>query len=349
MKRDECSHRRRNLLTGEWVLVSPQRGERPWQGQVEGPEVADGLAYDPGCYLCPGNARAGGQRNPPYRGGFAFDNDFPALTPPRADTAAPQALASGDPLFVVAAERGHCRVVCFSERHDLRLAVMDDSGVSAALQLLFAEFADLDGRPQTGYVQVFENRGFMMGCSNPHPHAQVWATEGLPTEPARELERQLEWYRDTGRPLLLDYLEAECAAAERLVCANEHAVALVPFWAVWPYETLLLPRAPAAGPGDLTPAAVGGLARVLRRTLVAYERLFATAVPYSLGFHPRPSDGGSYPEWQFHAHIYPPLLRSATVRKHMVGFEMLGMPQRDLTPETAAARLRAALGCEDEQ
>jgi UDPglucose--hexose-1-phosphate uridylyltransferase len=182
----------------------------------------------------------------------------------------------------------------------------------------------------------------MMGCSNPHPHAQIWATSVLPNEPAREREQQAAWYREHGRPLLIDYLQAECRAGERLVCEDAHAVALVPFWAVWPYETLLLPRRAVTGPDELTAAEVGGLACVLRRTLVAYERLFAAAVPYSLGFHPRPS-GGECPEWQFHAHIYPPLLRSASVRKHMVGFEMFGMPQRDLTAETAAERLRDAL------
>jgi UDPglucose--hexose-1-phosphate uridylyltransferase len=342
MNLDDRSHRRRNLLSGEWVLVSPQRMERPWQGQVDAPEAEGGPTYDPGCYLCPGNARAGGRRNPDYRGSFAFDNDFPALTAPAADEG-PSVPERGKGLFVAEPEHGHCRVVCFSERHDLRLAVMDDDGVAAALQALFHEFAELDRRPGIGYVQVFENRGLMMGCSNPHPHAQVWATQGLPTEPARELERQKAWYREQGSPLLLDYLQAELATGERLVCANEHAVSLVPFWATWPYEALLMPRQAAAGPGDMTAAAVLGLARVLRCTLRACERLFDASVPYTLGFHPRPSDGAPHAEWQFHAHLYPPLLRSATVRKHMVGFEMLGMPQRDLTPEAAACRLRNAL------
>jgi len=220
---------------------------------------------------------------------------------------------------------------------------MNDEEAAQTLGLLFAEFQALDQRPDIGYVQVFENRGQMMGCSNPHPHAQIWATRSIPVEPCKELDTQSAYFAAKGRSLLVDYLEAELEAGERLVCSNVHAVALVPFWACWPYETLLLPRRPVAGPGELSEAEIGGLARVLRQTLVACERLFCTPVPYSMGFHPRPSDGARHPEWQFHAHIYPPLLRSASVRKHMVGFEMLGTPQRDLTPEAAAERLRDAL------
>ena len=335
------SHRRKNLLTGEWILVSPHRTQRPWQGQVDDPEVDERPAYDPDCYLCPGNERANGARNPDYRGGFAFDNDFAALSTESVVE------ASDQPLFEAEAESGCCRVVCFSEQHHLRLACMDDVGVGRALRILFDEFAALDARPDIDYVQVFENRGAMMGCSNPHPHAQVWATRGIPVEPQKEFDRQSDHYGRTGRPLLLDYLDAECAARERLVCENEHAVSLVPFWACWPYETLLLPCRHVGAPGELSAAEIDGFAQVLRRTLVAAERLFSAAVPYSMGFHARPSDGADHPEWQFHAHIYPPLLRSATVRKHMVGFEMLGMPQRDLTPESAAERLRAALAGAD--
>ena len=330
------SHRRRNLLTGEWVLVSPHRTQRPWQGQVDDPEGGDGLRYDPDCYLCPGNERAGGARNPDYTGGFAFDNDFSALSP------VSEVEATGNPLFVAEAESGCCRVVCFSEEHHLRLATMDEEGVTRALDFLFEEFAALDAREDIGYVQVFENRGAMMGCSNPHPHAQVWATRSLPVEPAKESKAQLAHFEKHDRPLLLDYLDAELETGNRLVAVNEHAVSLVPFWACWPYETLLLPRRTVQGPQDMTTEEVACLADVLRRTVVSYENLFQASVPYSMGFHPRPSDGKEHPEWQFHAHVYPPLLRSASVRKHMVGFEMLGTPQRDLTPETAAERLREA-------
>lgn len=338
MSLENQSHKRLNLLTGQWVLVSPHRTQRPWQGQLDDPEQEQGPAYDPGCYLCPGNERANGERNPGYSGSFAFDNDFPALSTES------EISDSGSPLLIAEPESGRCRVACFSARHDLRLATMDDAGVEAALRFLFDEFRTLDARPDIGYVQVFENRGRMMGCSNPHPHAQIWATRGLPVEPARELEQQLAWFQENARPLLLDYLATELSRAERLVCTNEHAVSMVPFWATWPFEILLLPRGAASGPDDLSGPQIAGLAQVLRRTLVAMERLFSTAVPYSMGFHPRPSDGRPHPEWQFHAHIFPPLLRSATVRKHMVGFEMLGTPQRDITPEAAALSLRAALG-----
>jgi UDPglucose--hexose-1-phosphate uridylyltransferase len=268
-------------------------------------------------------------------GGFAFDNDFAALS------SHSEIEAETQPLFKAEPEHGCCRVVCFSEKHHLRLASMDQDGVRQALEILFEEYRALDQRPDIGYVQLFENRGQMMGCSNPHPHAQVWATGGLPVEPAKELENQSGYFQRNGRSLLLDYLEAELEAGDRLVCSNEHMVSMVPFWACWPYETLLIPRRSVAGPEDFSANEISALADVLRQTLVACEKLFNAAVPYSMGFHPRPSDGVEHPEWQFHIHIYPPLLRSASVRKHMVGFEMLGMPQRDLTPETAAERLRA--------
>lgn len=331
------SHRRKNLLTGEWMLVSPHRTQRPWQGQVDDPEGDGGVAYDPSCYLCPGNDRAGGVKNPGYVGGFAFDNDFAALSP------VSELEATGNPLFEAQPESGCCRVVCFSEQHHLRLAVMDDEGVTQALNFLFDEFRALDVREDIGYVQIFENRGSMMGCSNPHPHAQIWATQSVPVEPSKELAAQSAYFERNGRALLLDYMDAELETGERLVASNAHAVSLVPFWACWPFETLLLPRRAVSGPGEMRAEEVAGLAGVLRQTVVAYEKMFQASVPYSMGFHPRPSDGGEHPEWQFHAHIYPPLLRSASVRKHMVGFEMLGTPQRDLTPETAAERLREAL------
>jgi UDPglucose--hexose-1-phosphate uridylyltransferase len=336
------SHRRLNPLTNEWVLVSPQRTRRPWQGQLEPPAPADLTRHDPGCYLCPGNTRHGGRPNPDYRGPWAFDNDFPALD------AGTDAEASAHPLFRAEPEPGRCRVVCFSERHDLTLSRMDAGQVTAALAFLFEEFGRLDVEPGIGYVQLFENRGEMMGCSNPHPHAQIWATASLPNEPAKELRGQCAWYDRHGTRLLLDVAAKELDAGERLVTFNDEALSLVPFWATWPFETLLLPRRPVTEPGELDAAALAGFAEVLRKTLAAYDALFNTPMPYSLGFHPRPSDGKPHEEWQFHAHLFPPLLRSATVRKHMVGFELLGSPQRDLTPEVAAERLRRALESGDD-
>ena len=331
------SHRRLNLLTGEWLLVSPHRALRPWQGQVEPPQSQALPEYDSQCYLCPGNERAGGHRNPAYQGPHAFDNDYPALA------ATSTGVAEAGDLFVAAPETGVCRVVCFSERHDLNLADMSHAAACRALAFLRDQWRELDRRDGIGYVQVFENRGLAMGCSNPHPHAQIWATSSLPNEPGKELQAQSRYFRKHRRTLLLDYLAAELAADCRIVCQNADAVALVPFWAVWPYEVLLLPRRAAAGFDALDDDALAALTGVLQDTLRAYNRLFQTDVPYSLGFHTRPSDGRRHPEWQLHGHIYPPLLRSASVRKHFVGFEMLAMPQRDLTPEAAAATLRAQL------
>jgi UDPglucose--hexose-1-phosphate uridylyltransferase len=331
------SHKRKNLLTGDWVLVSPHRTQRPWQGQLDKPEGAAQKPYEQGCYLCPGNERANGQRNPVYSGPFAFDNDFSALSP------VSDIEVSANPLFTSQPESGVCRVVCFSEKHHLRLASMDEAEIDRALRFLWDEFTLLDHRKDIAYVQVFENRGQMMGCSNPHPHAQIWATSSLPLEVSKELNCQTEYFLQNSRSMLLDYLAAELDDGSRIVAANEHFVSLVPYWAVWPFETLLIPRRTVAGPEEMDAGELAGLASILKATLTACDNLFDTAIPYSMGFHPRPSDNKAHPEWQFHAHIYPPLLRSATIRKYQVGFEMLGMPQRDLTPETAARRLREAL------
>ena len=327
-------HRRLNLLTGEWVLVSPHRTARPWRGVLEQPLAEHHLIYDPSCYLCPGNQRAGDVRNPSYVETFVFDNDFPALLP---DTERQQ--LNGNELLVAESERGLCRVVCYSPRHDLTLAEMELDSVARVVDVWAEQYAELGAIPWVRHVQIFENRGASMGASNPHPHGQIWADERLPNEPVKELRQQRTYAAEHGNCLLCDYLSLELRQCQRVVCENESFVALVPFWARWPFETLVLPRRHLGALPELGPIECQGLAEMLRRLTRRYDRLFAVPFPYSMGFHQRPTDDQTYPEWHLHAHFYPPLL-SATVRKFMVGYEMLGQPQRDITPEQAAERLR---------
>jgi UDPglucose--hexose-1-phosphate uridylyltransferase len=329
-------HRRYNPLSGEWVLVSPHRTQRPWQGQVEQTAPEQRPAYDPTCYLCPGNQRAGGERNPAYDNTFVFTNDYAALL---LDT--PEGgFEQGSGLIRAESERGTSRVVCFSPRHDLTLAEMELDDLTHVVDVWVEQYQELGAMPQIGYVQIFENRGAMMGASNPHPHGQIWATEHLPLNVAREQEAQAEYYAANGRTLLADYLALELEQATRIVVSNEHFVALVPFWAVWPFETLVISRRPAGALPDLDASERTGLADILRSLTTRYDNLFQVSFPYSMGFHQQPSDGSAHPEWHLHAHFYPPLLRSATVRKFMVGFELLAEPQRDITAESAAERLR---------
>jgi UDPglucose--hexose-1-phosphate uridylyltransferase len=332
---NEHPHRRFNPLTREWVLVSPHRTKRPWQGQTEEPAREEQVRYDPTCYLCPGNARAGGHANPPYEGTFVFDNDYAALLPD-----APPGGREDGGLLVAKGERGVCRVVCFSPRHDLTLARMETRDVRAVVDTWAAQSTELGGLPFIEHVQVFENRGAMMGASNPHPHCQVWASESVPNEAAKELSAQGEYFREKNASLLGDYLVLELERAERVVCENRHFVALVPFWAAWPFETLVVGRRRVQSLEQLEGDERDGLADLLRRLTTRYDNLFRVPFPYSMGFHQRPTDGGGHEGFQLHAHFYPPLLRSATVRKFMVGFELLGMPQRDATPEQAARTLR---------
>ncbi len=332
----EYPHRRKNLLTGEWVLVSPHRAKRPWQGQVEKTPAENLPAYDPTCYLCPTNERAGGVRNPDYQKTFAFDNDFAALLPDPLP-----ATESISPLLLSEAERGICRVVCFSPRHDLTLPELDIPDIEQVLNTWTEQTAELGAKDFIRYVQVFENKGALMGCSNPHPHSQLWATSFVPNEIEKELEQLQAYYAQHHRTLLADYLAEEHQRPERIIATNEHFTALIPFWAVWPFEVLVIAHGTAARLTDLSAIEITALADIFKQVTTRYDNLFEISFPYSMGFHQAPFDGTDHPEWTLHAHFYPPLLRSATVRKFMVGFEMLAMPQRDITPETAAERLRS--------
>ena len=333
-------HRRWNPLKREWVLVSPHRTQRPWQGQTEDIAVSAALAYDIDCYLCPGNNRAGGHLTPEYTGTFVFENDYAALMP---DTSAAESDLDNAGLLRAATERGVCRVLCFSPRHDLTLATMELQAIRDVVDMWAEQAAELSARNDIGYVQIFENRGAMMGASNPHPHGQIWATEHIPNEPAHELAAQEDYFAVNGTALLSAYLALELKQRDRVVAENDTWVAVVPFWAVWPFELLLLPRRPAATLGELTPDERAGFAALLQQVTRGYNRIFDTPFPYSMGLHPAPCDGKPHPEWVLHAHFYPPLLRSATVRKFMVGFELLGSPQRDITPEVAAQTLRSVM------
>ncbi|MBQ0933613.1 UDP-glucose--hexose-1-phosphate uridylyltransferase [Ideonella alba] len=329
----EHSHRRRNPLTGQWVLVSPHRAKRPWQGAQEAADERRAPAHDPGCYLCAGNTRVTGERNPDYRGPFVFTNDFAALM---AD--APDAPEAADPLFSTQVARGTSRVICFSPDHGRTLPELSSAEVRAVVDTWCAQSAELGQRWR--WVQVFENKGAAMGCSNPHPHGQVWACDFLPNEAATEDREQRAYRAAHGRPLLLDVAQRE-AGGERVVVSNPHWLAIVPYWATWPFETLLLPRFEVQRLPALTDPQRDDLAAAVRELTARYDNLFGCSFPYSMGWHGAPFDAGDHAHWQLHAHFYPPLLRSATVRKFMVGFEMLAEAQRDLTPEQAAARLRA--------
>jgi len=331
----EHPHRRRNALNGDWVLVSPHRTRRPWQGQTEKSVQESRPAYDPTCYLCPGNARAGGKQNPQYTSTFVFDNDFAALLPdgPRGEVGVGE-------LFQAQAETGICRVICFSPRHDLTLPLMELSELRRVVDVWAQQIEELGSRPDVNYVQIFENKGSIMGSSNPHPHGQIWANYTIPLEPAKEDAQQRAYYDRHGRALLLDYLTQELDAGVRVVIQNRHWVVVTPYWAVWPFEVLLLPRRHVVALPELSGDERDALADILKRLTTRYDNLFETSFPYSMGWHGQPTDGQRHPHWQLHAHFYPPLLRSATVKKFMVGYEMLGMPQRDITAEQAADRLR---------
>lgn len=327
-------HRRRNPLTGEWVLISPQRTQRPWQGKQEALPPSSLPHHDPACYLCPGNVRAGGAKNPDYTSTFVFTNDYPALLPDApAEERQDTYLLTGDNVT------GTSRVVCFSPRHDQTFADLPVDGIRAVIDTWAAETTMLGERYR--WVQVFENKGALMGCSNAHPHGQIWAGSFLPNEPAKEDREQRAYLQERGSVLLLEYVTLEVERGERIVAMNDRWVALVPFWAVWPFELLILPRTHIQRMPGCSTADRDALAALLSVVLRAYDRVFTVSFPYTMGWHGAPFMSGATDHWQLHAHIYPPLLRSASVKKFMVGYEMLAEPQRDLTAESAASVLRA--------
>jgi UDPglucose--hexose-1-phosphate uridylyltransferase len=326
-------HRRYNPLTGEWVVVAPHRMKRPWRGQVEKRQPDALPAYDPTCFLCPGNQRSSGARNPDYSSTFVFPNDFPSLLQDM-----PPASPSTHPLMQIKSQQGTCRVLCFSPHHNLTLPEMAVDDIRQVVDAWASQTKELG----QGYrwVQVFENKGQMMGCSNPHPHGQIWGQELLPNEIQKEEDNQRAYFEQHGSPLLLDYVNLELEQQERIIVQNDDWLAVVPFWALWPFETILLPRRHLLRLFELTKQERNSLADILKRLLTRYDNLFETSFPYSMGWHGAPTDNSDYPHWQLHAHFYPPLLRSATVKKFMVGYEMLAERGRDLTAEQAAERLQ---------
>lgn len=332
---DEHTHKRYNLLTGEWVLVSPHRTKRPWQGKVEEPAKDTMPSYDPQCYLCPGNKRAGDFQNPPYRETFTFVNDFSALIPD-----IPKGEYNKEDLLIAHSESGICKVICFSPRHDLTLARMEASAIKGVIDLWTKEYKELGANPNINYVQIFENRGAIMGCSNPHPHGQIWSNQTVPDIPAKETNNQLKYFQEKGRPLLCDYLDLELREKDRIVYENDSFAVLVPFWAVWPYEVMTLPKRQLRSLEEMNDKEKNDLALAMNYLGIKYDNLFKTNFPYSMGLHQKPTDGEEHPEWQLHFHYMPPLLRSATVKKFMVGYELMATPQRDITAEQAAAKLR---------
>ncbi len=328
-------HRRKNILTGEWVLVSPNRTNRPWQGEISSLSKDERPRYDPNCYLCPGNHRANGEVNPQYKNTFVFTNDFSSLLEDIPDQA-----ENRNDLLIAKSEKGICRVVNFSPRHDLTLAGMKEKGIETVIATWQNEFRSLASNPAINYIQIFENKGSLMGNSNPHPHCQIWAQESIPAEPAKELKQFKQYYKKHNRSILSDYLKLERKLKERIVFENSSFAVVVPFWAVWPYETLIISKRKVSNILQLNKSEKKDFANALSITAVKYDNLFKTSFPYSAGLHQAPVDGKEYKEWHLHMHFYPPLLRSASIKKFMVGYEMMAEPQRDITPELSAIILK---------
>lgn len=333
----EVSHRRFNPLTGEWILVSPHRLKRPWRGKIEKPPLKELPEYDPDCYLCPGNSRAGGVKNPNYKDVFVFDNDFPALITPETPLKNNFQI---NKLLKAHLETGTCRVICFSPYHNRTLPELDTDYIVKVIKEWINQYNKLGEREDINYVTIFENKGEIMGCSNPHPHGQIWGQKSIPVEPAKELTNQRKYLDENGHCMLCDYTKIELTERERIVLENDSFLVVVPFWAVWPYETLILSKRHLSSIAEFSTREISDFADVIKRLTIKYDNLFETSFPYSAGMHNAPTDNSEHPEWHFHMHFYPPLLRSATIKKFMVGYEMLGEPQRDLAPETSAERLR---------
>ncbi|NJD22836.1 MAG: UDP-glucose--hexose-1-phosphate uridylyltransferase [Melioribacter sp.] len=335
MHTNNFPHRRKNILTGEWILVSPHRTQRPWQGEIADRENQIRPSYDPECYLCPGNKRANGEVNPNYKSTFVFTNDYSALI-----ENIPNKKVNQKNLLIAENEKGICRVVNFSPRHDLTLAEMSEGEIENVITTWQDEFRNLSSNKNINYVQIFENKGAMMGNSNPHPHCQIWAQESIPIEPQKELKQFQKYYSKNKKSLLSDYLKLELKLKERIVYENDSFAAVVPFWAVWPYETLIISKRKIANLLQLKEKEKKDFAKIISVITIKYDNLFNTSFPYSAGIHQAPTDGSRYPEWHFHMHFYPPLLRSASIKKFMVGYEMLAEPQRDFTPEASASILK---------
>ena len=352
MNLNENPHRRYNPLTDSWVLVSPQRNKRPWQGQVEKNISAARPAYDPTCYLCPTNKRSNGEINPDYPNVFSFDNDFAAINSveqlamsfdSRVVAQSSKLKAHSSQLFRVQPERGICRVICFSPRHDVTIPEMTVPEIRKVVDLWCKEYETLSKFDFINSIQIFENKGAIMGCSNPHPHGQIWAQESLTDEMAKKQKAQTSYFKKNKRTLLSDYVAEELKLEERIIYTNSHFVVLIPFWAVWPFETMIIPIRPMARITDMTDAEKTAFAEAYKHITMRYDNLFETSFPYSAGIHQAPSGNKAYPAWHWHKSFYPPLLRSATVKKFMVGYEMFANPQRDITAEQAAKMLNDVL------